>query len=155
MNSSRVNSDAGGGIGETKLQYHQRRLSCLDLEFYPWEQNFREIAQMISPQAGRFIESDVNRGDNRYHHIYDETGIHNLRTATAGLMAGMTNPARPWIRLKTSDPGLNKFARTKIYLDECTKIILNIFAQSNVYPALQASYRELIAFDYTRWEIVV
>jgi hypothetical protein len=64
----------------------------------------------------------------------------------AGLMGGLTSPARPWFRLATADADLNKVPAVKQWLADVTNIMLTVFQKSNTYRALHNVYRELGAF---------
>jgi len=75
-----------------------------------WMAHWKEISDYLLPRSGRFFVDDRNRGDKRHNNIYDSTGTRALRVLAAGMMAGMTSPARPWFRLTTSDPQLDEWA---------------------------------------------
>ncbi|NCW58460.1 MAG: phage head-tail adapter protein, partial [Gammaproteobacteria bacterium] len=62
------------------------------------------------------------------------------------MMAGATSPARPWFRLTTADPDLNRFHTVKLWLDDVTNIMRTIFSRSNLYRSLHSMYEELGAF---------
>src|SRR5690606_30990688 len=64
----------------------------------------------------------------------------------AGMMAGMTSPARPWFRLTTSIPELDESAAVKAWLADVTRLMQMVFAKSNTYRALHSMYEELGAF---------
>jgi hypothetical protein len=122
------------------------RWSALDNEFSSWRARYMDISRNIMPVSGRFFQGERNRGDKTFNHIYDSTGTQALKTLSAGLMAGMTSPARPWFRLSTSDPALMKYAPVKVWLDDVTRILQAIYARSNTYRALHSVYEELGAY---------
>jgi hypothetical protein len=62
------------------------------------------------------------------------------------MMAGATSPARPWFRLGTVDPDLNKFAPVKLWLNDVTERMQLVFQKSNTYRTLHSMYEELGAF---------
>lgn len=111
-----------------------------------WVPHWQEISEYFLPRSGRFFVEDRNRGGKRYNVIYDNTGTRNLRVLAAGLMAGMTSPARPWFRLTTSDPVLDESAGVKQWLADVTRLMQMVFAQSNTYLALHSCYEELGGF---------
>lgn len=130
------------------------RWSALDSDFSAWRSRYEDISRNILPVSGRFFAGERNRGDKTFNRIYDSTGTQALKTLSAGLMAGMTSPARPWFRLSTSDPALMKFAPVKVWLDDVTRILQAIFARSNTYRSLHSMYEELGAYG-TAVSIVV
>lgn len=122
------------------------RWAALTAERSSWMTHWKEISDYLLPRSGRFFTTDRNVGTKRHNNIYDSTGTRALRVLAAGLMAGMTSPARPWFRLTTSDPQLDESAAVKQWLAEVTRIMQMVFAKSNTYLALHASYEELGAF---------
>ena len=122
------------------------RWADLEQERGSWVAHWREISDNLLPRSGRFSVEDRNRGDKRHNAIRDSTGPRALRTLAAGLMAGMTSPARPWFRLTTSDPALDEAAAVKTWLADVTRIMQMVFAKSNTNRALHTCYSELGAF---------
>lgn len=122
------------------------RKGSLWAERSSWISHYQEISDHILPRAGRYVASDRNRGSKRHNNIYDNTGVKALRVLAAGMMAGMTSPARPWFRLSISDERLRENAAVKIWLNKVTMIMRAVFAKSNTYRALHSGYEELGAF---------
>lgn len=119
------------------------RWQGLQSERSSWVEHWRDISEHLLPRTGRFLLTDRNKGDKRHNKIYDSTGTRALRVLAAGMMAGMTSPARPWFRLTTSDPDLDASAGVKVWLSDVTRIMQAIFAKSNTYRALHSAYEEL------------
>ena len=130
----------------TKRQQILTRWGQLKTERASWWQHWSEITQYITPRQGRYFAQDRNRGQKRHNNIYDSTGSRALNVLAAGLMGGLTSPARPWFRLATADASLNKQPAVKQWLADTTDIMLAIFAKSNTYRALHSLYKELGAF---------
>ena len=122
------------------------RWGALKSERSTWWSHWSEISDFVLPRAGRFFIQDRNRGQKRHNNIYDNTGTQALRVLAAGMMAGMTSPARPWFRLATPDAELNKSPAVNLWLSQVTKLMLDIFAKSNTYRSLHSGYEELGAF---------
>jgi hypothetical protein len=108
--------------------------------------HWQDISIHLLPRSGRFFVQDRDRGQPRHNAIYDSTGTRALRTLAAGMMSGMTSPARPWFRLATADPDLNKHGPTKIWLNQVTMLMRDVFTRSNTYRAFHSMYEELGAF---------
>jgi len=104
------------------------------------------VTTYLLPRNGRYFEQDRNKGTRRHNSIYDNTGTRALRTLGAGMMAGATSPARPWFRLATADPELNRYAPVKLWLNEVTERMQLVFQKSNTYRTLHGVYEELGAF---------
>lgn len=112
-----------------------------------WDTHCQDIADYLLPRAARFTEGDKNRGGaTNYNAIIDETGTQAHGVLEAGLMAGMTSPARPWVKLATPDRDLMEYTPVKIWLSKVTIKMLAIFAKSNTYRAFRSMYGQLGAF---------
>ena len=122
------------------------RWGALKSERSTWWSHYKELSDFILPRSGRFFVQDRNRGQRRHNNILDNTGTKALRVLAAGMMAGMTSPARPWFRLATPDADLNKSPAVKLWLAQVTKTMLDIFAKSNTYRSLHTGYEELGCF---------
>lgn len=131
---------------ETQKQHVQRRWGALKTERSGWMTQYQELNRVLFPRAGRFSTSDTNKAGDRFNNIYDRTGTGALRTLAAGMMGGMTSPARPWFRLTTPDPELMKNQSVKVWLAEVQRRMQRTFSQSNTYRVLHSMYEELGAY---------
>ena len=122
------------------------RWAALKNERSSWMPHWREISEVLEPRAGRFLTTDVNRGEKRHKMIIDNSGTRALRTLAGGMMAGLTSPARPWFRLTTMNPELDESYEVKVWMSQVTSLMQMIFNRSNIYRALHSSYEELGAF---------
>jgi hypothetical protein len=112
-----------------------------------FDSHAQEIADFLLPRAVRFNESDRNRGGkDSFNNIIDETGTQAHGTLEAGLMAGMSSPARPWVKLKVPDTDMMEFGPVKLWTSKVTQKMLAIFASSNTYRAFRMTYGQLGAF---------
>jgi hypothetical protein len=122
------------------------RWGQLKSERASWLSHWKEISDYMLPRSGRFFIQDRDKGWRRHNNIYDSTGTRALRVLAAGMMAGMTSPARPWFRLSTADPEMMKFGPVKVWLNDVTRLMQMIFSKSNTYRTLHSMYEELGAF---------
>jgi len=122
------------------------RLDALAQERESWIAHWRDVSEMILPRRGRFLASDRNKGTRRNRKIIDNTGTLALRTMAAGLMSGITSPARPWFRLAPQSPALARDDEVRSWLADVETLLREIFSASNAYDALAAVYEELAAF---------
>jgi hypothetical protein len=111
-----------------------------------WIKRYQDINQYLLPYSGRFFTTDRNKGDRSFNSIYDETATFALDVLTAGMMAGMTSPARPWFRLATPDKDLMEFDPVRWWLYDVSELMRDIYAKSNTYNSLHSMYEELGAF---------
>lgn len=123
-----------------------QRKAAMWTERSSWDSHWREISQFQQPRLGRFFVTDRNNGNKRHQHILDNTALYASRTLAAGMMSGMTSPARPWFKLALRDRELMEHGPVKHWLHRVTGLMLSIFASSNTYRALHSCYEELGLF---------
>lgn len=123
-----------------------RRWGALKTERASWISHWQEISTYLLPRSGRFFRTDRDKGNRRHNNIYDNTASRALKVMAAGLMSGATSPARPWFRLQTPDKDLNQLQPVRVWLDDVTQRILDVFSKSNTYRALHQIYLELGSF---------
>ena len=124
----------------------QTRWANLQSERATWMPHWSEISSYLLPRSGRYFLQDRNKGQRRHNSIYDSTGTRALRVLAAGMMSGMTSPARPWFRLGTPNKDLADSQAVKVWLNDVTVLMHEIFQRSNTYRALHSMYEELGAF---------
>lgn len=141
-------SQTGGNARpiKTRKELILQRWYALKSERSSWMAEWKQVSEVLLPRAGRFFVEDRNRGNRRNQHIFDSTATKSLRVLGAGLMAGATSPARPWIKLKTPYDDLNKKQTVKQWCADVTRLILDVFNRSNVYRSLHSMYEEIGAF---------
>lgn len=112
-----------------------------------WRSHWSEITDYMLPRRGRYMtESQSTKGRKRSSKIVDNTAGQALRTLSAGMMSGMTSPARPWFRLHTADPDMMRMAGVKDWLGLAEREVRAILARSNFYNNASSLYTELGAF---------
>ena len=131
---------------KTKIERLNSRLSSLELEYSSFLGHHKELSEYFQPRRGRFFSQDRNRGEKRNSKIINSRGTMALRTATAGLMSGITSPTRAWFGFETIDPGLMEFGPVKEWIDDAETLLREIFNQSNLYNALPTFYTEVLLF---------
>lgn len=112
-----------------------------------WEPVWKDLVEHILPDAGRFLLSDKLRAGQRNDlEIINGTPTRACRVLAAGMMAGITSPARPWFRLTTPDPALSEMGPVKLWLSEVEDRIRQALARSNIYKVLSKLYYDLGTF---------
>lgn len=69
-----------------------------------WEPGWRDLSRYVNPGRGPFF-TQPNQGDRGTQNngaIRDPTALFALETLVAGLMSGVTLPARPWSAARAS-----------------------------------------------------
>lgn len=125
---------------ESKRQMLEKQRVALKNERDSFITHWRDIADYIQPRRSRFTISDRNKGDRKNKKIIDSTATLAIRNLQAGMMSGLTSPARPWFSLTTPDPDLSEFGPVKNWLSDVTRRMRTLFLKSNVYNALPLLY---------------
>lgn len=131
---------------ELEVTYYKRRQQALWNERTSWMEDYRDISKYLLPRNGRYFTSDANKGGRRNQNVIDSSGTEALEVLGAGLMAGMTSPARPWFRLGIPDEDLMQFDPVKQWLFKVSKMMRDIYSRSNTYRSLHSMYEELGGF---------
>ncbi len=123
------------------------RKAQLWIERNTFDPVYKDLARHILPRSGRFLVSDRNRAKSgAFNKILDSTPTKAARVVAAGMMAGMTSPARPWFRLATPDADLMKYKPVQLWLNDVQNMMRAVFARSNTYRVLHQMYTELCVF---------
>lgn len=130
----------------TKRQKLEVLEAELKLERETFKKYWKDLSSFILPRRSRFFTSDVNNGDRRNLQIIDSTATMASRTLSSGLMTGVTSPARPWFKLRTSDEELNKLPSVRKYLSTVENVMRGAFLKSNLYNVLPTVYGDLGTF---------
>jgi hypothetical protein len=113
---------------------------------YSWWLHWRELSDYILPRRYRWlvVANQANRGSPINYNIVDSTATLAARTLAAGMMAGITSPTRPWFKLKIENA--EDDPEVSIWLSECEKRMMRVFAESNFYTAMAVMYFDLVVF---------
>lgn len=110
------------------------------------EARLRAVADVTHPDSPLWITSDTNRGERKDRQILDSTATMASETAAAGMMAGISSPARPWFQLTLDRADLADVYVVKGWLDEVTDRMRKVFLKSNLYQSLPSVYQDLVDF---------
>ncbi len=133
----------------TLRQHVDARKLVLERQRQTWEPTWRELSRFINPRRGQFWGQQISkgtRGTQNNQAILDPHALFALRTFSAGLMSGLTSPARPWFRLTIPDRRVAEQASVKAWFDECAERMRMVFNSGNLYSALPVIYEELGQF---------
>src|SRR5688500_10362466 len=101
----------------TKFKKVEIRRDLMKAQRTTFEPNWRDEAQYILPYRLNLQLSDWNKGDRRNTSIYDSTATAAVRTAEAGMMSGITSPAKRWFRFLPTSPGLIESEKVREWCD--------------------------------------
>lgn len=134
---------------EDELRRHaDSRLDALRDDRYSYWQHWRELATFLLPRRYKWLTTpnEAARGSPINSAILDNTGTIAARTLAAGMMSGMVSPARPWFKLKIAGWQDEESDPVSIWLDECQKRMLRVFARSNFYGSTAIGMFDMVVF---------
>jgi len=99
---------------------------------------WRELSDHTMPELGRFLTSDHNKPKDTSK-ILNNTPTRMARSLAAGLLAGHTSPARPWLNTTVADPELAEWGPMKQALFELNRRIRLIYELSGFYRIMAMS----------------
>lgn len=112
-----------------------------------WDGIWRDVATYVRPRAARFLpSSETNRFARDDEAINNGFATDALERLAAGMMAGVTSPARVWARLTTADPQLDESPAVRRWLDDVRTRMFDVFHRSNLYKCLPICYEDLGSF---------
>lgn len=110
-----------------------------------YEDTWKQLSKYINPYRGKF---DVSKetGSRKDIYLLDPMPQEAHAKCAAGIHSGLTSPSRPWFELTLDDDGEGVSYDAKVWLDEVKDIMMNLYAKSNIYNALQQIEAELSLF---------
>lgn len=126
-----------------------QRLQALDQTRLSWWRTWRPLARWINPRLARFLETANENTRGRLHNrrIINSTALTASQRFSAGLLAGVASPARPWFKVRiVANDNAQQNPAVKAWLDEVTKRMLRVFAESNFYRALATMLEQIGVF---------
>jgi hypothetical protein len=124
-----------------------KRWKSLENDRASWRSHWIEISDYLLPRRGKYLlESSNSRGRKRNNKIIDSSPTQSLRTMAAGMMSGMTSPARPWFRFATPDPDMMDNYAVREWVQNAEHVCRNVLNNSNFYNTVYNIYSELGAF---------
>jgi len=91
-----------------------------------WESHWQEVADLVLPSR-QFTTSNQTPGGKRRTKIYDATAPRDCIKFASALHSLLTNPAIRWFDLTVPDEALNRERDVRIWLDDTTRRLLNLF----------------------------
>jgi hypothetical protein len=123
------------------------RLQEMRSERESYDSHYRELQDFFLTRRGRWItDSTTARGQKRNQKMVDPTPRFAARTLGAGMHAGSTNPATPWMKLETPDPEMMEVPKVSRWIYKLENLVRSIFDRTNLYSVLPPIYSEAGTF---------
>jgi hypothetical protein len=130
-----------------KTRYEVRR-NMLNIDRETWRSHWLDVKNLFLPYRSRWLDDGgvPNRGNKKMQYIVDNCPMLALRTMSAGLMAGMTSPSRPWFRLRPEDDDVYNQPGVAEWCERATDAAHRVLQKSNFYRKMPTLYSEIGAF---------
>ena len=137
-------------ILEAVRQIRQRTME-MRLQRTRFEAHWRDIVEYELPWRGKGLWArpnayEVNDGTKKHGSIFNGTSEDAHEVLAAGMHSGLTSPARPWFRLTVPNAGVADSYEVKVWLAEVERLMMQVFARSNIYNCLHSMYHQLGGF---------
>lgn len=130
-----------------KIQRLTAMMSAAKADFDRFKPDFADLSRHFLPTRSLFVDDGEEASKRMLRDdIVDDTPKKAIRTLSAGMHGGMTSPARPWFALSLPDPDLTQHSSVKMWLDDTTRRMRELFSRSNFYHGIQNLYDELAVF---------
>ena len=126
----------------------EARLGSLRMWRYSWWGYWSSLAQFFQPKRYHWlvVANRMARGNPINDAIIDSTGTLALETCGSGMWTGLTNPARPWIKLESALPWVKLDGEAQEWVDDTEQRIYTVLAQSNFYTQMAQAFQDLALF---------
>lgn len=144
------------------LKLLRAEIVAMDDEFKAWRPQLQEVARYVMPRRFDWLaaqsplntalnpnSNQVGDKDMRNKEILDPTATKAVRVLAAGLLNGITSPARPWFDIDLVGdkyPGDQEPIEISRYKQEVLKILFRVMSQSNFYNSMAVAFLDLAAF---------
>lgn len=129
------------------VQDFNKRYNELKTEARAWQSTWREISRYLAPTRG-FFDGDIPNNGQKIDHktLLDSAPGHAVEVLSAGMVSGLTSPARSWFELMLSPTELMQGAGVRAWLYEVKRRMESVFSRSNLYNTLHNFYQEISLF---------
>lgn len=107
-----------------------------------WETHWQEVTDYIIPRKND-ITTTKHPGEKRNVHLYDNTAMQSNELLAGALHGMLTSPNEKWFDLVTGDPELDKRDDVRLWLQDSSIKMLNVFNNSNFQTEVHEFYLDL------------
>lgn len=112
-----------------------------------WVPVWKDLCAFVAPTRGFFDGDEPNKARRIDHKtLLDSSPSMAVEILSAGMMSGLTSPARSWFDLSLSPREALDLAGAGTWLTEVKKTLEDTLAKSNVYRVLHGFYQEISVF---------
>ncbi|WP_428049561.1 portal protein [Candidatus Avelusimicrobium caledoniensis] len=126
---------------------YKRQYDALKNEQSTWLPVWKELGTYLAPTRG-FFDGQLPSQGRRIDHkaLLDSAPCLSVEVLCAGMMSGLTSPARSWFDLSLAPDNLMELPGAREWVFDVKKRLEEVFAKSNVYGVLHGFYEEIAVF---------
>ena len=143
-------------ISKERLTQMQQAIAAYDADYVNWRPHHQEVAKYILPRRYSWLYANsssmgtltkAQQANRRNEFILDGTATQAVHILAAGMMNGITSPARPWFRLRFKGFDVDHLdIEARRWLEETALRMQTIMNESNFYNCMATLYLDLVAF---------
>lgn len=143
-------------VSKDRLTQMQQAIAAYDADYTDWRPHHQEVARYILPRRYSWLYanstamgsmSKAQSASRRNEFILDGTATIAVNILAAGMMNGITSPARPWFRLRFKGFEIEHLdIEARRWLEEVARRMQTVMNESNFYNCMATLYLDLVAF---------
>lgn len=107
-----------------------------------FDAHWLDVTQHILPNKDNVYGGNT-AGQKKGIELFDTTGVHSNVLLAAALHGMLTNPSLPWFGLTTGKDELDSDDAVRKWLQDCSRIMLNVMNNSNFQTEIHEVYLDL------------
>ena len=113
-----------------------------------WWSHWARLAEFFKPRRYHWLitANRMNRGSSINDNILDSTGLLAVNTCSSGMWAGLTNPARPWLKIEPREEDVQLDNDGKEWVDSLVQTIFGVMSGSNFYDIMAQAFEDVVVF---------
>ena len=115
---------------------------------WSWWTHWSRLAEFFEPRRYVWLvtANKMWRGGQINDSIIDSTGLLAVRTCSAGMWTGLTNPARPWFKYESALSGIELDNEAKEWIEDTERRVYKVLDESNFYEGMAVVFKDLTVF---------
>jgi len=127
------------GKDEKAEEKHLRRLSAMETERRPFEDEWKDITKLIFPRRNGWDKTpDSNKRNSPER--FDGEALAALTLMCDGLLGHLVPAAMPFFRLRPTLQRMEKLKPLRQWLDDCQLHLMQVLERSNFYSAMGEAF---------------
>jgi hypothetical protein len=114
---------------------------------YNWDSHWEDIAENFLPvKKDVYMRSGRVKGDNKYRHLYDSSGVMANELLASALHGMLTNPSVQFFELSSGIPAIDDIHRVRLWLQKAVRRMHQVLNNSNFQTEIHEVYLDQGSF---------